>query len=85
MKSLKFKNFNNNILFFLVLDSLEKKIFKILKKTFIRVFILIYFNLDYKTQIKINILDYIIAEVLFQKNNKNILKLIIFISYKITL
>ena len=48
IKSLKSKNFNNSILFLLVLKSLEEKIFKVLKKVFTSVPIFIYFNLNYK-------------------------------------
>ena len=65
MKSLKFKNLNNNVLFPLILNSLEEKAFKILKEVFIRISILVYFNLNYKIQIKIDILNYIAIEVLF--------------------
>ena len=49
IKSLKFKNSNDSVLFLLILKSLEEKVFKVLKKIFISISILIYFNLDYKT------------------------------------
>ena len=49
IKSLKFKNFNNSILFLLVLEGLKEKVFKVLKKAFTSIFIFIYFNLNYKT------------------------------------
>ena len=48
IKSLKFKNFNNSILFLLILESLEEKVFKVLKKAFTSVSILVYFNPNYK-------------------------------------
>ena len=49
IKSLKFKNSNNSILFSLVLEGLEEKVFKVLKKAFTSIFIFIYFNSNYKT------------------------------------
>ena len=48
IKNSKLKNSNINILFLLILNNLKKKTFKILKKTFIKVFIFIYFNFNYK-------------------------------------
>ena len=49
IKSLKFKNLNNSILFLLILEGLEEKIFKILKKAFTNIPIFIHFNFNYKT------------------------------------
>ena len=49
IKSLKSKNFNNNILFLLALKGLEEKVFKILKEAFTSIFIFIHFNSNYKT------------------------------------
>ena len=85
IKSLKSKNSNNKVLFPLVLEGLKEKVFKILKEVFTSISIFTYFNFNYKTQVKIDALDYITIIILFQKDNKDILRSIIFIFYKIIL
>ena len=83
--SSKLKNPSINILFLLVLNSIEKKAFKALKEVFIKAPILTHFNPDREIQIEIDASDYITARVLSQKDNKDILRPVTFISYKITL
>jgi len=54
-------NFNKNC----------KNLFKKLKNYFIYIFILIYYNLNKKFHLKINIFNKIITTIFFQKNNNN--------------
>jgi hypothetical protein len=59
-----------------------KKIFAILKITFIIILTLYYFDPLKEISVKTNALDYVFSSVFSQKNKHNILYLIVFISKK---